>query len=569
MEDTDMKKFKNLYTLAALLMAGAAITACTSDDLADEALAPQQGKTYTLSVNATKGADTRALTENATDGSLTAAWNADDEVTVYKGETEVGTLKPTAAGATKLQGEVTGVAENDELTLKFQADADYTSQEGTLEYIDQHCSAAVATVTVTEIVGDAVTTSDATFENQQSITKFTFSETVSKVIISGGVQEITVTPTQATATLYVAMPATDESTDYIFSATVDGATYLGKKGVKLDNGKFYTAIIGLTSQTEYTDLSAEETANTYMVTGAGKYKFKATVKGNGGIDPLTGTTATTIDKSSIEGVKVLWELKEQGLAIKHDGTSYDIFYSDGYVYFSTPDELTSGDCYVAVYDSEDTILWSWLIWATVTPETTTYEELGIMDRNIGALNVNSDTYKAGFLYQWGRKDPFPAGTFFRQPTQYVFVPARTTALGYEEDNDGFTMAYSVAHPTTQLGPASACWLVESEFTVNLWLSSTGTKTIYDPCPAGWRIPTKDEISKVWSSGVTLPGGGSAAGNSRFEGYCNGGTPYYWTSTAESRTDAWCCQSGTLKTANGNYYPDWRLSSAMSIRPVKE
>ena len=56
------------------------------------------------------------------------------------------------------------------------------------------------------------------------------------------------------------------------------------------------------------NLSALATANTYIVSSAGKYKFKATVKGNGGVDPLTGATATTIDPASIAGVKVLWEL---------------------------------------------------------------------------------------------------------------------------------------------------------------------------------------------------------------------------------------------------------------------
>ena len=92
-----MKKFKKLYTLATLLMAGAAITACTSDDFADEGLAPQQGKTYTLSVNATKGADTRTLAES--DGALTATWNTDDEVEVYLDGEKVGTLKPDKAEA--------------------------------------------------------------------------------------------------------------------------------------------------------------------------------------------------------------------------------------------------------------------------------------------------------------------------------------------------------------------------------------------------------------------------------------------------------------------------------------
>ena len=238
-----MKKFKKLYTLATLLMAGAAFNACTSDDFADEGLAPQQGKTYTLSVNATKGADTRALTESSDGKSLTATWNLNDEVAVYLDGEKVGTLMPDKAEADALlKGTVTGVKEGDNLDLVFSSD-NYSSQKGTLEYIDANCNYAKATVTVTEIVGDAVNTSEATFVNQQSITKFTFSEEVSKVVIYNGVDEITVTPTAATETLYVAIPATDGEADFTFTATVDGKTYIGqhtlRKGSKLKKVDYF------------------------------------------------------------------------------------------------------------------------------------------------------------------------------------------------------------------------------------------------------------------------------------------------------------------------------------------
>ena len=316
------------------------------------------------------------------------------------------------------------------------------------------------------------------------------------------------------------------------------------------------------------DLSAQATANTYMVHQAGTYKFKATVKGNGGFDPIAGATATPINAADIRGVKILWELKSAGLAIKYEDEFYQIAYKDGYVYFNTPDTFVPGDAYVAVFNDAGEILWSWLIWATEKPSQTQKDDVTIMDRNIGALSVSGETYSAGFNYQWGRKDPFPAGTVYNRGTQYTYVPAVSAAFGYEADNNGFTMAHSVAHPATQLGPASANWLVESEFTTELWYSGSG-KTIYDPCPAGWKVPSKDELASVFSSGVTLPGGGSTAGDSHFNSYCNGGSQYYWSSTAIDRANAWSCQGGTLRTANGSGYPDWRLSSAMSIRPVKD
>ena len=412
-----MKKFKNLYTLAVLLLSGAAFTACTNDDFADKAM-PQQGKTYTLSVNATKGADTRTLTE--ADGALTATWNLEDEVAVYLDGEKVGTLKPDNTEANALlTGDVTGVTVGDELDLVFNSES-YTSQDGTLEFIDANCNYAKATVTVTEIVGDAVKTSDAVFENQQCITKFTFNEEVSEVVIDYGDDAITVTPAAATSTLYVAIPATIGEADFTFTATVDGKTYKGEKSATLEKGKFYTASIELSADLDdYIDLSADATANTYMVTAAGKYKFKATVKGNGGIDPITGNTATPI--TGIAGVKVLWELYGQGRAIKHDGTNYDISYKDGYVYFSTPDEFITGDCYVAVYDSSDNILWSWLIWAAANQSEVTSGSEIFMNCNLGAIDESG--YTRGFLYEWGRKDPFPAAEG-NQYKPYDYVPDR-------------------------------------------------------------------------------------------------------------------------------------------------
>ena len=336
--------------------------------------------------------------------------------------------------------------------------------------------------------------------------------------------------------------------------------------VKASNGNWLPVTVGIPLD-DYIDLSADETANTYMVTKAGNYKFKATVKGNGGIDPVTGETAIAI--TGIVGVKVLWELWSQGRAIKHDGTDYDIFYRDGYVYFSTPDTFTSGDAYVAVYDSKKTILWSWLIWAIgEEPTETTYDGLTIMDRNLAAIGTGNVQCR-GLMYEWGRKDPFPSpnnGSY----APNSFVPSNGDVFKVIQTTNGETVAYTVENPTTYFGWWSpAYWQTEEEFTLDMWWSNA--KTIYDPCPPGWKVPSKDEMAKVVNSGVNLPGNGFIGNvrvpfNSSATGavYGNPGSPYYWTSTAVDRNHAWGWYGSFSYTHVDNH-----IASAYSIRPVKE
>ena len=94
---------KNILSLAALLIASAAVfTACSSDD---NNVADQGTKTYTLAVQATKDDDatTRALTLARNDANtknvLNATWDANEVVLVYQDGSQIGTLY-SAASAT-------------------------------------------------------------------------------------------------------------------------------------------------------------------------------------------------------------------------------------------------------------------------------------------------------------------------------------------------------------------------------------------------------------------------------------------------------------------------------------
>ncbi len=304
-----------------------------------------------------------------------------------------------------------------------------------------------------------------------------------------------------------------------------------------------------------TNLSAAATANTYIVSSAGKYKFKATVKGNGGLDPMTGTTATNIDPASIVGVKVLWELGDTyGKAIKYEGGAYDISYADGYVYFSTPDSFSSGDACVAIYDSSDNILWSWVIWATPAPGTTTHQGATFMDRNLGAIDVGN--CMRGFLYQWGRKDAFSAANGNYSP--YTYVPDHASV--FSEVKVTSTMDYTIAHPTVGVNTGDATsWMSSEDYAKLPWRDDV--KTIYDPCPAGWRVPTSTQMNGM--SGLPATGFCNVVGLSgiSYRGYGNPGSCYYRTSTISSYPRAYAF--------NGSGISNWGTAPAMAIRPVHE
>ena len=178
---------KNIRTLAALLMAGAAFTACSDKDeiITEQPVNPVTK--YTMTVNATKGDDgtTRALSLSGK--TLNVKWSATDEVSVFPeawSRTPYGTLTAAASdnGSTTLTGDLTTApSAGDNLKLLFpRATWDYTGQKGILltdeNSIEKKYDYALAPVTVNSVSGNAITTTTANFASQQAIVKFTLQD---------------------------------------------------------------------------------------------------------------------------------------------------------------------------------------------------------------------------------------------------------------------------------------------------------------------------------------------------------------------------------------------------------
>ena len=234
------------------------------------------------------------------------------------------------------------------------------------------------------------------------------------------------------------------------------------------------------------DLSAGESANCYIVTRAGTYKFQA-VKGNDKSQTLSGAKA-----------EILWESFCTDEMPAKGSIVSGVCWKDGYIGFTTPATYTKGNALVALKDADGNIIWSWHIWLTDQPAEHVYKnDAGtMMDRNLGATEAGARTTKTlGLLYQWGRKDPF-MGCCEADVSKLSAFTGEEKLVSCTETTG--TIAYAIAHPQTFIqgnwdtnaGKGSCDWLYDDRSSdaikdITRWQR---TKTVYDPCPAGWRVP---------------------------------------------------------------------------------
>lgn len=257
-----MRKRTLFALFAAVVAAGIVGVSCTGFDVElpekiQEEHPQQKEGVYTLTLKAYKGAPTKALTE-ATDGkTIQSTWETSDVVKVYKENTLLGELRPATGGSasTELTGDLTTApSQGDELTLTFSSE-NYASQDGTLAYIATHCDYATATVTVTAVSGNAITTTPASFESRQAIVKFTLKKAdggaelaAKQFLFNDGSITYTVKPSPAASTLYVAIPAFSNQMITLSAQAADGYYDFAQSGVSFENGKYYRVTVSLTKQ---------------------------------------------------------------------------------------------------------------------------------------------------------------------------------------------------------------------------------------------------------------------------------------------------------------------------------
>lgn len=223
---------------------------------------------------------------------------------------------------------------------------------------------------------------------------------------------------------------------------------------------------------EYTDLSADGTANCYLIQDAGNYKFKSVI----------GNTDATV--GNVKSVEVLWESFGTNEMPNVGDLIASVSYKDGYIRFSTPENFSNGNAVIAAKNSKGTILWSWHIWCAEEgwKEQVYYNNAGtMMDRNLGATSATpGEVGTIGLMYQWGRKDPFLGSSSLSSNT----LASSTGTWSYAS---GGNLSLAETNPMVYYNNLSA--------PDGSWSS---VKAVYDPCPVGWRVPDGG-MTGVWAT----------------------------------------------------------------------
>ena len=285
------------------------------------------------------------------------------------------------------------------------------------------------------------------------------------------------------------------------------------------------------------------TANCYIVSDNGKnieQDLIVTVKGNGEVGLVADNTPLEekdpyISVDKIGDVQIIWETSDGLITIVQENGKAKLDKESGIIKYKVnldsenaqikaSNELNSqsykgGNALIGAFGKNgdgsvnyNDLLWTWHIW--VCPDIDNNPKDGFisddelkaidqewvtgytfMDRNMGALGSQPGLSSLGLLYQWGRKDPFIGAAEVSKTRSgnrmYTRLPLEEKGYYWRNSSGDMTVEASTKAPTT---------LIKGKITgtdyAYLWGTASGldgeanagNKTIYDPCPYGYRVP---------------------------------------------------------------------------------
>lgn len=246
--------------------------------------------------------------------------------------------------------------------------------------------------------------------------------------------------------------------------------------------------------------------------------------------------------------------------------------------------VVGGNALIGAFDSRGNIIWSWHIWVCpdiIDPQSQTIKQscvehwgltgYDMLDRNLGALsnrpNLQADKNQKGvaalgLLYQWGRKDPFiganysnevafansrwdnglihvihyyknwhildnpasPITATIQNPTALVYHNiSGTDNYTYDNGKGGTTTKEQSRHKGLSELANNGPYLWGTDRGFDKTTMELGSKTIYDPCPVGYRVPPVNAF--VFKGETQRPEG--LPYDKKYKDYTDGGT-VTWT-----------------------------------------
>ena len=335
---------------------------------------------------------------------------------------------------------------------------------------------------------------------------------------------------------------------------------------------------------------------------------------------------------TVNGAQLIWQ--------DVNGLTSNYVIDGDYLKFQVPaGSIAEGNAVIAV-KSGSIIVWSWHIW--VTPQTysnRTTVATGSHNYSVTPVNLgwvgSSNVTKSGYegrsctvkitqtggdsktftvrqtenisvtfsmtgnnpFYQWGRKDAFPPSNGTDNTDKTVYVGTGVDAKGwYYEASTTSTIGTTIQYPwkyyynSSTKGPVTTTyynmWDAQNNTTENV--TTATQKTIYDPCPPGFCIPTDNlwyyfgnggnrrdsnwdstNKGKTWTKGITgdplwLPAAG-------YRDFTSG-------SLSSVGSSGGCWSATPMSTGNGRYLyfisSRWYWNNnyrafCPSVRPVAE
>lgn len=326
---------------------------------------------------------------------------------------------------------------------------------------------------------------------------------------------------------YTGLTTLAANTNYSIPITINGTA------LSVGTVSFTT---GWTDQTVTTAVSPVSgsmvESNCYMVQ-PGATVYIPVSRATAGQKVATANSSYTLPTDWTTGL--LWTDNSNGLS--SSGAIAGVVGHVGAGYITVTAGSAEGNSVIYIKNATDEILWSWHIWTTDEPATEMVNGYVWMDRNLGATAVadgSTVTFAScgGLMYQWGRKDPFPGsnGSTTGAATALTIYNANKVALSSTNSDIPFypsstsigTTAVSFYTLSTTDEYASQCassvkyplsffrnWAGSTadsaaNYTTRGGKSSWGgeygeSKSIFDPCPAGWRVPSGRKSSSTFTS----------------------------------------------------------------------